>query len=434
MTNATQAVEMDQDPPNAPAPEAPICGSGQSPVDALLEGFEGSPTGWSTSGAWAPIDVYAKTGRGSMDAPAVGFAADYSAVSPPVTIPSGGQLHFDHSYGFEDYPAEDYPAFNFDGGRVEYSTNGTSWNDAGPLFTHNGYDGQFGDSGSGTNGFVADSYGYRSSRADLSSLAGQSVRLRFRITTDDSVGDFGWTLDNVRVYSCVDTTEPTAVAPSSELSTGSTFGTSATGASVPTRISWAAGSDNVTPSGSLTYRLEERVNSGAWTPVTGFSTARSAQRMQAPGRRYEYRVIARDGAGNVSTPATGLGLRVDARQESSSLVSYSSGWLSRLARRSAWGAKVRPTTRTGAKARSSFTGRSVAVVMPKARNLGTAKVCLLRGAARRACTTVDQSPRSGLGQRKAVFTRNGLSPTQPHRVEVSDVSGRVELDGVVVLK
>ena len=203
---------------------------------------------------------------------------------------------------------------------------------------------------------------------------------------------------------------------------------------MPTRIPWAAGNDNLTPSAGLKYRLEERVNSGAWTPVTGFSTARSAQRMLMPGRRYEYRVTARDGAGNLSTPAPAPGLTVSARQENSAQVSFSSGWLKRLPRRSAWGGAVRPTTHKGARAASSFRGHSVAVVMPKASNVGTARVCLFRGATKLGCDTVDQSPGSGLGRRKAVFARNGLSPTLRHRVEVTGASWRVELDGLVVLR
>ncbi len=113
VTSATLAVEMNQDQPNAPAPEAPVCGSGQSPVNALFEGYEGSASGWSGSDpAWGPIDQYAKTGRNSFYAPDLDYTADYSAVSPAVTIPNGGQLHFDHSYGFEDYSTGE----NYDGG------------------------------------------------------------------------------------------------------------------------------------------------------------------------------------------------------------------------------------------------------------------------------------------------------------------------------
>jgi len=73
------------------------------------------------------------------------------------------------------------------------------------------------------------------------------------------------------------------------------------------------------------------------------------------------------------------------------------------------------------------------VVLPRAANLGTARVCLFRGSTPLACANVDQSPRSGLGQRKAVFVRNGLSPTQTHRIDTRSV-GRVELDGIVALK
>ena len=37
----------------------------------------------------------------------------------------------------------------------------------------------------------------------MSSLAGQSVRFRFRIGTDEDIEDFGWFIDDVRIYSCV---------------------------------------------------------------------------------------------------------------------------------------------------------------------------------------------------------------------------------------
>jgi hypothetical protein len=54
----------------------------------------------------------------------------------------------------------------------------------------------------GRQGFVGESNGYISTRVNLSSLAGQSVRFRFRIGTDDTVGDDGWFVDDVRVYTC----------------------------------------------------------------------------------------------------------------------------------------------------------------------------------------------------------------------------------------
>jgi hypothetical protein len=55
-----------------------------------------------------------------------------------------------------------------------------------------------------------ESNGYISSRVNLSSLAGQNVRFRFRIGTDSSGDDYGWFIDDVRVYTCGggDTTRP----------------------------------------------------------------------------------------------------------------------------------------------------------------------------------------------------------------------------------
>jgi hypothetical protein len=54
----------------------------------------------------------------------------------------------------------------------------------------------------GRSAFTADSRGYISSRLDLNALAGQDVRFRFRIGTDAVVYDYGWFIDDVRIYTC----------------------------------------------------------------------------------------------------------------------------------------------------------------------------------------------------------------------------------------
>jgi hypothetical protein len=116
-----------------------------------------------------------------------------------VTLPAGAYLHFAHAYGFEGP--------NYDGGVVEYSLNGgASWSDAGNLFDFNGYDAALA-SGSGNplggrSAFADDSHGYISSRLNLASLAGQSVRFRWRMGLDASVSDVGWWVDDVRIYTC----------------------------------------------------------------------------------------------------------------------------------------------------------------------------------------------------------------------------------------
>ena len=66
---------------------------------------------------------------------------------------------------------------------------------------------EFGNPLGGRQGFGGQSNGYGSSRLDLGSLAGQSVRFRFRIGTDDDTGFDagydGWYIDDVRIYRCL---------------------------------------------------------------------------------------------------------------------------------------------------------------------------------------------------------------------------------------
>ena len=53
------------------------------------------------------------------------------AVASPVMLPDGAYLHFSFATAFEDP--------NWDGGVIEYSSNGGPWTDAGSLFDAGGY-------------------------------------------------------------------------------------------------------------------------------------------------------------------------------------------------------------------------------------------------------------------------------------------------------
>jgi hypothetical protein len=70
--------------------------------------------------------------------------------------------------------------------------------------------------------------------------------------------------------------------------------------------------------------------------------------------------------------------------------------------------------------------------MPKEAALGTTQVCLFQGAVQVVCQTIDLSPPSGAGPRKLVFTRNALNPALSYRVQAKAVSGRTELDAIVL--
>lgn len=214
---ALDAVEMSQTPCDMPQ-EPALCPSGQAPINLFYDDLEdlGAAGNWrnrviSGLNRW-------NEGGGTPDIYWSGYATsgqrlfwgyDYNYIGDStvemtgdVAIPAGGTtyLQFDHSFEFEYY---------YDGGVLEYSTNGgTSWSDAGGLITagaqYNGslstyYSNLLG----GRDAFVRDSYGYTATRLNLLSLAGSNFRLRFRIGTDSSVSHFGWFIDNVRIYQCV---------------------------------------------------------------------------------------------------------------------------------------------------------------------------------------------------------------------------------------
>jgi bacillolysin len=210
--DAVNATEMNLQPTTAPAPEAPVCATGQTPTNLFFDNMENWQSGnwfYQTNVGqtlWDYDPTFATSGLLSMWGWDIGARSDSSVAKQyTVRLPSGKTtyLHFKHAYGFEDDNAGVY----YDGGVLEYTTDlGATWSDLGSKFTHNGYKGTMSSSYSnplgGRRGFVGESNGYISSRADLSFLAGKDVSFRFRIGTDSSVGDDGWFVDDVRVYTC----------------------------------------------------------------------------------------------------------------------------------------------------------------------------------------------------------------------------------------
>ncbi len=221
------ATEMNTTPPKAQGLEAPVCAAGQTSQDAFFDDFETPASGnWVSSAAQGEntwyypastnpfgADVtYTTSGKQSLwgyDQGSTGsepsIPADYAiAMTRNIAVPANAHLHFRHSFDFE--AALDH-SVAYDGGVVEYSTNdGSSWNDAGSLFSENGYvmaiDNASNNPLHGRAVFGGVSQGYSSSRLDLSTLAGQNVRFRFRIGTDDTTDAYGWFIDDLRVYTC----------------------------------------------------------------------------------------------------------------------------------------------------------------------------------------------------------------------------------------
>jgi Zn-dependent metalloprotease len=206
VTKAVTATEMNMNPPGSRA-DAPICTSGQ-PTNLFFDNMENPASGnWLTtnSNLWAYSNNKPYSGTTSL------YGYDYYQTSDSniymnnsVALPANAYLNFRQYFQF-DYA----PGYNYDGGMVEYSINGGStWTDAGSLFDYNGYNGTISNYVGTTNtqygrsAFVNLSRNYYSSRMNLSSLAGKSVKFRFRISTDSSVSDVGWFIDDVQIYTC----------------------------------------------------------------------------------------------------------------------------------------------------------------------------------------------------------------------------------------
>ena len=219
---ATQATAMRQVPVKAPVTTAPVCGPGEAASDVYNDTFASGPAaGWTRTTAsgtngwyWAnetnPFDFdahYSPAGDGNLWGDDPSTTSDSAiAMTTSVTVPAtGAHMRFRHAYGFDDNTSG--VSRRYDGGVLEYSTNGGStWVDAGPLMTEGGYTSTIstgqGNPLGGRSAFVRESNGYGVTRLDLSSLAGQQIRFRFRIGSGPSVGDYGWFIDDLRVYRC----------------------------------------------------------------------------------------------------------------------------------------------------------------------------------------------------------------------------------------
>lgn len=134
---------------------------------------------------------------------------DDSLYSPSITLPAGqARLEFWHTFEFE---AAGLTA-GYDGGVLEISTNGgSSWSDLGQSMLEGGYNSSissyFGNPLAGRQAWSGGTFGdMHRVQVDLSSYAGMTVKLRWRIGCDSSYAGSGWYVDDVSVYSMGDET------------------------------------------------------------------------------------------------------------------------------------------------------------------------------------------------------------------------------------
>lgn len=121
-----------------------------------------------------------------------------------VTVPAGAFLRFSHAYSFEHYGFGE----NYDGGVVEYSENGSTWLNVIDSYPSSVWSGSS-SALAGQPAYAETSNGYVTEVAPLGHLAGRTIRLRFRIATDETGWDYGWFVDDIGIGTCGATPPPT---------------------------------------------------------------------------------------------------------------------------------------------------------------------------------------------------------------------------------
>ncbi len=124
--------------------------------------------------------------------------SDSLLTSPAFNVNQGNRrIQFRNNFNLES---------GFDGGVLEISINGGAFADllaAGGTFISGGYtstiDNRFGSPVAGRRAWSGNSVGYITSIAELpASALGNSVRLRFRMASDNSDAVFGWRVDTIQ--------------------------------------------------------------------------------------------------------------------------------------------------------------------------------------------------------------------------------------------
>jgi hypothetical protein len=187
---------------------------------------------------------------------------------------------------------------------------------------------------------------------------------------------------------------------------------------VPVRISWAAATDP--GSGVAEYDID--VNqfgtgfSRGWTSGTNWVINREWYKpysATAINRSYRYRVDARDAVGNTSAQVTSSGLTANIYQQNNG-VSYTGTW--RIASSTLYSATF------------TFAGRSVAFLTYRGPARGRVKI-YVDGRYKGTFTLT-----SSVTKARNLFYAIGFPTSGSHKLKLVVASGRVDVDGFVVLK
>jgi extracellular elastinolytic metalloproteinase len=182
-------------------------------INRFADDFEPDMSAWAAAHGAGTATDWALGTTDSHSPSHSAFGSDIDTVSDKyLTLPGSYVVAAGDELSFWQRRTLEYAntVTGYDGGVVEVSTNGgASWSDIGAgNWVQNGYshtiDNTYGNP-LGNRPAFSGIVGWVQSIADLTPYAGQTVRVRFRLGTDNGVGAPGWWVDDVSIDSVVRT-------------------------------------------------------------------------------------------------------------------------------------------------------------------------------------------------------------------------------------
>lgn len=186
------------------------------PVESLFaDDMEGGSGGWmlgagSVENTWAQItDDTDDNGTVAWNAGDMNTISDQRLVSPRIELPGREMRPLTLRFGNRQELESDGASACWDAAVLEITDDdGENWAlVGGDSLLFRAHDGIINSGSSnplsGLPGWCGDPRGWEDYEVDLSGYSGQSIRLRFRVGTDEAVGrQVGWSVDDVRVEAC----------------------------------------------------------------------------------------------------------------------------------------------------------------------------------------------------------------------------------------